>query len=468
MTHPLIADSAEASTPILLVRPGDEAAMQRLSPGARGFLAASGFKPAPGKIALAPAADGAIEAVIAGLDDPLNLGRDRLSFGRLATSLPAGAYHIEGALPDPDLDCLAYLLSGYRFTRYKANSAAQPRLVLPDGIDAARLTIMADAIAAGRDLINTPTSDLPPEALGEAALALAEEFGAASRIMIGDQLLEQNFPMVHAVGRAAGQGSPRQAPRLVDFTWGPDDGLKLTLVGKGVCFDTGGLNLKPESGMLLMKKDMGGAAIALTAARMIMALDLPVRLRVILPIVENAISGDAFRPGDVLRSRKGLTVEIGNTDAEGRLILADALALAVEEAPDLLINYATLTGAARVALGPDLPALFSNDEVLGQAIHDAGRQVSDPVWPLPMWNGYESMIESPIADVNHIASGGMAGSIVAALFLRRFVPSSIPWAHIDTFAWRTSALPGRPAGGEPQTARLTLALVEERLRLRGV
>jgi leucyl aminopeptidase len=269
------------------------------------------------------------------------------------------------------------------------------------------------------------------------------------------------------VGRAAGQGSPRQAPRLVEFTWGPEDGFRLTLVGKGVCFDTGGLNIKPESGMLLMKKDMGGAAVAMTAARMIMALDLPVRLRVILPIVENAISGDAFRPGDILRSRKGLSVEIGNTDAEGRLILADALALAAEDPPEMLINYATLTGAARVALGPDLPALFSNHDSLQQEMREAAERVADPVWPLPLWSGYESMIDSSIADVNHIASGGMAGSIVAALFLRRFVPSGIPWAHLDTFAWRSSALPGRPAGGEPQTARLTLALVEERLKLRG-
>jgi leucyl aminopeptidase len=463
MTHPLLSDSNAYAIPVFLLHAKQEWP-DRLSITARNFLTASHFKSAPGKLAVLPGPDGQIEAVIMGVEDPSTAPADRLSAGRLATMLPAGDYRIETALDDPELAVLAFLMSSYRFTRYKASTAAQPHLVPPAGVDAARVSALCDAISMGRDLINTPAADLPPEALGQAALDLASKFSAQSRMVVGDALLHENFPMIHAVGRAAGQGSSRQAPRLAEFIWGPPDGLKLTLVGKGVTFDTGGLNLKPESAMLLMKKDMGGAAVALTAARMIMALDLPVHLRVIIPIAENAIAGDAFRPGDVLRSRKGLSVEIGNTDAEGRLILADALALAAEDPPDILLNYATLTGAARVALGPDLPAAFFNDPALAGACLAAGEKVADPVWQLPLWNGYDGMLDSSIADVNHIASGGMAGSIVAALFLRRFVPASIPWGHIDTFAWRNTGLPGRPAGGEPQAARLTLAMIEDKLR----
>jgi leucyl aminopeptidase len=463
MLHPLLEPAGSPAVPILAIASGDEPALAALSPAARGFMEATGFRHGPGKTALLPASNGSMEAVLFCIDDS---NSDRLSFGRLAASLPPGAYRMPEALAQPELAALAFLMSGYRFTRYKANATAQPRLQLAPGIDPKRLAIIADATAMARDLINTPAADLTPEALGDAVLALAGRFGAHSSIIIGDALLSRNFPMVHAVGRAAGQGNPRQQPRLAEFHWGPADGLKLTLVGKGVCFDSGGLNIKPESGMLLMKKDMGGAAIALAAAQMIMALDLPVRLRVIIPIVENAISGDAFRPGDILKSRKGLTVEIGNTDAEGRLILADALALAAEEPPELLLDYATLTGAARVAVGPDLPAVFVNDEALASDMAAAGHAVADPVWRLPLWNGYDSMLDSQVADVNHISSGGMAGAITAALFLRRFVPASIAWGHIDTFAWRSAALPGRPAGGEPQTARLTLSMVEERLRLR--
>ncbi len=466
MNHPLIAAANEPAIPIIAATAGDEGALSRLSGAARAFLEASGFKLAAGKFALAPASDGAIEAVLFGLDDPANCNRDRLSLGKLATSLPAGVYKLAAPLPDAELAALAFLMSSYRFTRYKANNAAQPRLVLPEGVDANRMRIMAEATAFARDLINTPASDMTPDALGEAALGLANRFNAQSRMVLGDALLAVNFPMVHAVGRAAGLGSPAQQPRLFEFSWGPEDGMAVTMVGKGVCFDTGGLNIKPESAMLLMKKDMGGAAVALCAAQMIMALDLPVRLRVILPIVENSIAGNAFRPGDILRSRKGITVEIGNTDAEGRLILGDALALAAEQPPEILLNYATLTGAARVALGADLPAAFFNDETLADDALRAGGDVADPIWRLPLWNGYDGMIDSTVADVNHIASGGFAGSIVAALFLKRFVPDSIAWGHIDTYAWRPTALPGRPAGGEPQSARLTLALVEERLRRR--
>jgi leucyl aminopeptidase len=465
MTHPLLVDSSPNAIPVLLLHAKQDWP-EHLSATAKGFLAASQFKAMPGKLAMLPGPAGQIEAVIMGIEEPSAANPDRLAVGRLATMLPAGDYRIDTTIENVELASLAFLMSSYRFTRYKANASAQPRLVLPAGVDAARLTALCDAITMGRDLINTPAADLPPEALGEAVLGLAKKFSAQSRLVVGNRLLDDNFPMIHAVGRAAGQGSARQAPRLAEFTWGPPDGLKLTLVGKGVTFDTGGLNIKPESAMLLMKKDMGGAAVALTAARMIMALDLPVRLRVIIPIAENAIAGDAFRPGDILPSRKGLSVEIGNTDAEGRLILADALALAAEDPPEILLNYATLTGAARVALGPDLPAVFFNDQALAASCLAAGEKVADPVWQLPLWNGYDSMLDSSVADVNHIASGGMAGSIVAALFLRRFVPSSIPWGHVDTFAWRNTALPGRPAGAEPQSARLTLAMIEDRLKTR--
>ena len=460
--HPLLALPQDGpSIPVHCITVQDQSAIASLSGVAQTYLAATGFKAAAGKIAIAPGPDGAIEAVVFCTDDA-----DRLAFGRLATALPAGRYHCGSLGTDPELATLAFLMGGYRFTRYKANTSEQPRLVLPDGVSAKRVSALAEAIAFGRDLINTPAADMGPEALGEVALTLARHAQASARMITGDALLNENFPMVHAVGRAAGTASAAQAPRLVDFTCGPDDGMRVTLVGKGVCFDTGGLNIKPESGMLTMKKDMGGAAIALSVARMITALELPVRLRVIVPIVENAIAGNAFRPGDILNSRKGLTVEIGNTDAEGRLILADALALAAEEPPELLINYATLTGAARVALGPDLPAMFVNNDALAHEMLAAGERVSDPVWRLPLWNAYDAMLESSVADVNHISGGGFAGSITAALFLRRFVPAAIPWAHIDTFAWRQTALPGRPAGGEPQAARLTLDLIEKKLAAR--
>jgi leucyl aminopeptidase len=344
----LIAPRGTPSTPIHALPVSSAAPLSFLSETAKLFLATTGFRLGAGKHAIAPSAGGDIEAVVFGIDETKE-ARDPLAFGRLMTVLPAGVYHFATEPDDPELASLAFLMSGYRFTRYKANSSAQPQLVLPPSVDRKRIEAMLGAIAFGRDLINTPAGDLPPEALGQAALDLAKRFKAKAKIIIGDALIDQRFPMVHAVGRAAGQGSKRQAPRLVDFVWGPKDGLAVTLVGKGVCFDTGGLNIKPESAMLLMKKDMGGAAIALTTAQMIMALNLPVRLRVILPIVENAISGDAFRPGDVLASRKGISVEIGNTDAEGRLILGDALTLACEDPPEMLIDYATLTGAARVA-----------------------------------------------------------------------------------------------------------------------
>jgi leucyl aminopeptidase len=461
MLHPLLAAADDgASIPVHCLPASAEASLSILSEPARRYLAATGFKLGPGKLAIAPGADGAIEAVILGIDEADSGNPDRLVFGKLMTGLPEGVYALQTLGADPELAAISLLMSSYRFMRYKANAAAQPRFILPTTVDAVRVSAIAEGMAFGRDLINTPANDLPPEALGQAALDLAVRIGAKASIISGDALLDANFPMVHAVGRAAGNGSVAQQPRLVDIRIGPDDAKRVTLVGKGVCFDTGGLNIKPESAMLLMKKDMGGAAIALSILHMVAALHVPVQLRVILPIVENSIAGNAFRPGDVLQTRKGITVEIGNTDAEGRLILGDALALAAEEPVDALIDFATLTGAARVALGPDLPATFYSDDALAMALEGSGRAVQDLSWRLPLHASYASLLDSPIADINHIGSGGFAGSILAALFLQRFVPKGVPWAHIDTFAWRPSALPGRPQGGEPQMARAVLHWLE--------
>jgi leucyl aminopeptidase len=345
---------------------------------------------------------------------------------------------------------LGWLLASYRFDRYKKARGAKARLVCPDGVDARRI----EAIAAGefltRDLINTPASDMGPDELEAALRGLATDFDADLSVTAGENLIALNLPMIHAVGRA----SPR-VPRLLDLRWGKA-GPQLTLVGKGVCFDTGGLDLKPAASMGLMKKDMGGAATVMGLARMIMALNLPLRLRVLIPAVENAVSGNAFRPQDVLTSRKGLTVEINNTDAEGRLVLADALALADEDAPDLIVSMATLTGAARVAVGPDLAPYYCDDDALSGALYAAGAAVADPLWRMPFWDPYEALIEPAIADLDNAPSGGMAGSITAALFLRRFVTATPRYAHFDIYGWQPTAAPGRPKGGVGQGARALL------------
>uniref|UniRef100_UPI003F98EAD0 leucyl aminopeptidase family protein n=1 Tax=Rhodoblastus sp. TaxID=1962975 RepID=UPI003F98EAD0 len=355
----------------------------------------------------------------------------------------------------PDLAGLAFLLGAHRFDRYKSRPDS-PRLIAPDGIDAAEIESIASSVALARDLIDTPANDLGPDELEAAVDALGKKFGARVTTIRGEKLV-RDFPLIHAVGR----GSPR-APRLVDLRWKPKRPRRLTLVGKGVCFDSGGLDIKPESAMALMKKDMGGAAAAIAAAAMVMAANVDVGLRLLVPIVENSVSGEAFRPGDVYRSRKGLTVEIGNTDAEGRLILADALALADEDKPELLVDFATLTGAARVALGPDLPPFFTDDEQLAADIARHGAEVSDPVWRLPLWSGYESKLDGKIAQLNNAPPGGMAGAIVAALFLRRFVAKSPSWVHFDIYGWTPAARPGRPEGGEAQAARLIFNLVKEK------
>ncbi|GGK25199.1 leucyl aminopeptidase family protein [Salinarimonas ramus] len=428
---------------------------ESLAPRERRFAEAQSFSPKPGKIVVLPDEDGGIGRVLACLDPS-----DPFAAGRLATALPAGTYRLDPAPARAELAALAFALGSYRFRGYKSaagEDAPRARLVVPDGVAADAVANIADAVALGRDLVNTPANDLGPDGIAAAIVDLAARHNASVSVIEGEALLERGFPMIHAVGRAASR-----APRLVDLVWGASDAPKVTLVGKGVAFDTGGLDIKPSSAMLLMKKDMGGAAAAIAAAAMIMAANLPVRLRVLVPAVENSISGDSFRPGDVLASRKGLTVEIGNTDAEGRLILADALALADEETPDLLIDFATLTGAARVALGPDLPAVMTDDEALAADLARLSEAVHDPVWRLPFWKPYDKLLDSKIADVNHISGGPHAGAITAGLFLRRFVSKAKSYAHVDLFAWNPSAKPGRPEGGEVQAGRLVHALVAER------
>lgn len=453
-----LVDRADDAVPVHVVDAEGYADLLTGLPAAgAAFLAASGYKPKPGRIGLVPDATGAIAAVLLGAAPRDEQHPDRLRAGRLATGLPAGTYRFAGPLDDPSLETLAFVMGSYRFDRYRQSDDPGVRLVVPDGADRVAIERIAGGVFIARDLVNTPASDLHPAALADAALEVARVNGAEARVIVGDDLLTEGFPMIHAVGRASAV-----APRLVDIAWGDQGDPKVTLVGKGVCFDTGGLDIKPSAGMLLMKKDMGGAAAALAAAFMIMSAGLRVRLRVLLPIVENAIAGSAFRPGDVMRSRKGLTVEIGNTDAEGRLILADALALADEEQPALILDYATLTGAARVALGPDLPPFYTDDDGLAGEIAAAAAAVADPVWRLPLWRPYEAMIESKIADLNNSGTGGFAGSVTAALFLRRFVSDRTPHAHFDIFAWTPAAKSARPEGGECQAARLTFQMLLNR------
>ncbi len=451
--------SAPAPMPVrtvhLVSEAGWPAAQETLSATARGYAASVGFKPASGRLLLLPGEGGAAGAALLGVGAEDGFADQPFLLGKLATDLPAGIWRVEGRVEQPTLAMLGFHLGQYRFDRFKTVAREAVSLQPIPGADIARARLMAEAICASRDLINRPANDLTTEALALAARELGERFRAEVREIIGPELLAENLPMIHAVGAASAY-----PPRLIDLTWGDSRGPKVTLVGKGVVFDTGGLNLKPENSMLLMKKDMGGAATALAAAEIIMGLQLPVRLRVLIPIVENSISGPAFRPGDIYRSRAGTTIEIGNTDAEGRLILCDALALADEEKPDLLLDFATLTGAARVALGPDLPPFFTEDDALAEAIERIGRAENDPVWRLPLWKPYRSMLDSKSADINNVSSGGFAGAITAAIFLKEFVRNTRAYAHFDIYGWTPAARPGRPEGGEPQAARLVASLVE--------
>jgi len=420
---------------------------------AKQWVAATGFRARPGTTLLIPDRTGGLAAVLFGLD-----ASDPLGAGKLPGLLPAGTYRLGTGFPDLRLAALAFVFGAYRFTRYRADDSPGARLILPDAIDAREVAAIADGVMLARDLVNTAANDLGPAELAAAAHALAARHGAFLTVTEGEAL-QRNFPMIHAVGAAA---TAERAPRLIDIAWGDPAAPKITIVGKGVCFDTGGLDIKPSSGMLLMKKDMGGAANALGLAHMLMATGAPLRLRILIPAVENAIAGAAFRPGDVLRSRKGLTVEIGNTDAEGRLVLADALALAAEDEPGLIVDLATLTGAARVALGPEVVPFYSRDDGLAAEFARHGTAEADPVWRLPLWAPYERMLESKIADINNAGSSPHAGSITAALFLSRFVPQSIPWIHADIFAWNPSTRPGHPEGGEAQAIRALFALIDAR------
>ena len=456
MLHPALADSPEDSVPIRLVTEENWAEISGgLDAMARAFAGATGFDGKPGSLALLPGSDGAVTAVLFGIETGQDA--DPFAVARLATALPKGLYRLSDLPAEPALAALAFALGTYRFDRYRERPAKEIRLVLPEGVDGEEVSRISQAVAMGRDLINTPANDLGPDGIEEAARRVAERHGAEIRVTVGDDLLDANLPMIHAVGRAADR-----APRLIDISWGEEGAPLIALVGKGVAFDTGGLDIKPSAAMLLMKKDMGGAAAALALADMVMGAGLRLRLRLLIPAVENAISGASFRPGDVLRSRKGLTIEVGNTDAEGRLILADALALADEDAPELIVDFATLTGAARVALGPELPPFYTHDDGLAESVARLARDLRDPVWRLPLWQPYAKMLESKIADTNNVSSGGFAGSITAALFLARFVSNATAHLHFDIYGWNPSARPGRPEGGEVQAARLVYGLLRER------
>jgi leucyl aminopeptidase len=455
---PSVFETAPAKAiPITFASKGNwDAIKQALPTEARQFAEANGFAATPGKCLILPAADGAIAGVIFGIEEDCVKSHDPFRAGALPGLLPAGTYRFANAPHDAGLAALAFALGSYRFARYRKADNPEVRLVPPDGVDATELARMAEAAFLARDLINTPSNDMGPAELESAARDVAKRFGAKFGCIEGHEL-KQNFPLIHAVGMAS-----TRAPRLIEFTWGDPGHPKVTLVGKGVCFDTGGLDLKPSSGMLLMKKDMGGAANVLALAQMVMDAKLKLRLRVLIPAVENAVAGNAFRPLDIFKSRKGITVEIGNTDAEGRLILADALALADEEKPDLLVDLGTLTGAARTALGPDLPPFYTNDERLAADVARLARQENDPLWRMPLWPAYDSWLDSKVANITNAPSGAFAGSIVCALFLQRFVKAATSWLHVDLYGWTPSAKPGRPEGGECQAARAIYRLLSER------
>ena len=450
----LVEQPSKDSRPIHLVAK-DGLDSGGIDDATRAWAKANGFSGEAGRMLVVPGEGGAISAALFGTGKPGE--QPALAAGALARALPEGDWHFATPPTMPTLATLGMMLGGYVFTRYGKKPGKALRLALPEGADGAHVRRMADAVFLARDLVNTPTNDMGPADLEGAARTLAARHSADISVVVGDDLLARNFPMIHAVGRAS-----TDAPRLIDITWGDPGAPKVTLVGKGVCFDTGGLDIKPSAGMLLMKKDMGGAANVLGLASAIMAARRKVRLRVLIPAVENAISGNAFRPGDVLPSRKGLTVEIGNTDAEGRLILADALALADEEAPQLLVDMATLTGAARVALGPDLPPFFTADETLAADLAAAATAQEDPLWRLPLWKPYDAKLSSKLADMNNVTTDGFAGSVIAALFLQRFVERTAVWAHLDIFAWNPADRPHGPQGGEAQGIRALEQVIADR------
>ncbi len=430
------------------------AARKRLSAAQKRWLDECAFTAAPGTHALLSDANGKLVRVLAGVEGNDSLG----ALAGLPGTLPVGVYHLaeEGAALDAQHVALGWALGAYQFTRYRKARRAPATLAIP-GDDLKALAPLVQATALVRDLVNTPTEDMGPEHLGDAIAKLGKAHKAKVRDWVGDELLKHNFPTIHAVGRAS-----HRAPRLIELSWGKSGDPKLVIVGKGVCFDTGGLDLKPSDGMRWMKKDMGGAAHAIALASLVMEAKLPVRLTLLVPAVENAVSGNAMRPGEVITTRAGITVEVDNTDAEGRLILCDALAYASESKPDLIVDFATLTGAARVALGPDLPALFSNREELADAVLAAGKRTADPLWQLPLWRPYRKMLDSYLADMANAGASRHAGAITAALYLERFVPESQAWMHLDTYAWNDADRHGRPRGGEAMGLRAFFAFLQSR------
>jgi len=451
MSDALLSSSDAPATPIRLVQTtGFEAWVGTLDRRARAWLDSAGFTAKSGQLAWLPDAEGLPAQVVVGWD-----GRDNLAtLGALPYALPTGVYRLED--PVSDLQVLGWALGAYRFGRYRAESREPARLLIPPANAAQRLHEQDMAVRLVRDLINTPAADMLPSHLAAEAAQLAEVHGATCDIIVGEELLDRNLHAIHAVGRAADD-----EPRLIDIRWGASDHPEVVLIGKGVCFDSGGLDIKPASAMRTMKKDMGGAAHVLGLAHLIMAERLPVRLRVLIPAVENAISGNAFRPGDILATYQGLTVEIDNTDAEGRLVLCDALALAVEEKPALIVDFATLTGAARTAVGTEIAAMFSNDPAVAAALQAAGTAQDDPVWQLPLHEPYAAMLDSKVADLANASSSPYAGAITAALFLQRFVGDR-PWVHFDIMAYNVRSRPGRPEGGEAMGVRAVFDYLRNR------
>ncbi len=455
MTYRLVPRAQKGDIPIHPVHRRDMKRWIASRPtSARAWIESIGFRVEPGQHCLLPSAHGKIASVVVGVG-----GNGPWDWAPLAALLPRHRYHIDAKLSDAEAEdaALGWALGTYEFARYRKPRLPTATLAWPAGANRKRVARLAHGTFLARDLINTPASDMGPAELAKAAIDLAKAHGAKHRVIEGAKLLDEGYPAIHAVGRASSR-----APRLVDLRWGNAKDPRVTLVGKGVCFDSGGLDLKGASNMKLMKKDMGGAALVLGLAHAIMDAKLRVRLRVLVPAVENSVSGDAYRPLDVLATRKGLTVEVGNTDAEGRIILSDALAEADSESPDLLVDVATLTGAARVALGAQVPAVFSTDEAASSELLAASGRVRDPLWRLPLVDAYRRQIDSPVADLNNVSEGGYGGAITAALFLREFVSRKTPWIHVDTMGWNLESQPGRPSGGEALGLRALYAMLEAR------
>ncbi len=454
LTDPSVAANA---TPIVVIHSASfDAYLAHADARARAWITATEFRAKPHTHALMPSSDGSIAQVLVGVKD----AGDVYALSHLPLALPAGNYTISSHHDtlEPYAAVLSWGLGSYQFSRYKKASRAPANLVVAADDAVSRAEKVLASATLIRDLVNTPTEDMGPEHLAQVAQGLAKEFDAGFHEWVGDDLLKHNFPAIHAVGRAS-----HRPPRLIELTWGDPSHPRVAIVGKGVCFDTGGLDIKGADGMRWMKKDMGGGAHALGLARLIMAEKLPVHLHMLVPAVENAISGNAYRPGDVINTRKGLSIEIGNTDAEGRVVLSDALALAAESKPAIIIDFATLTGAARVALGPELPATFCNDESWIAALINASEKTRDPLWRMPLWQPYNAMIEPAIADLVN-TGGPQAGAVTAALFLEHFIPKGQPWIHIDLFAWNSKSRPGRPEGGEAQTLRATMEMLRSRFK----